>query len=264
MRREEEEPSEGDARGAPEQSDTTATLSISLAQLHELIDQLNNAVNQQQRTLLSTHPSRIKQVALRESGELTRILIYVRRWLDELDQHVQAQVSERDSLSALQEVAATINSSLELDQVLNEVMDVIIGLTKAERALLLLMDEATGRLEVQVARNVDRETIEQSESFQISRSIVGKVAESGEPVVTMNAQEDDRFSAQQSIISYRLRSILCGDKLPFLPRDSKRDKKGWATPRRLRPTRLKMILVDLFREPILLGVPILSNSASNL
>ena len=201
MKREEEGTSEGDTRGVPEQSN--------LAQLHELVDQLNNAVNQQQRTLLSTHPSRIKQVALRESGELTRILIYVRRRLDELDQHVRAQVSERDSLSALQEVAATINSSLELDQVLNEVMDVIIGLTKAERALLLLMDEATGRLEVQVARNVDRETIEQSESFQISRSIVRRVAESGEPVVTMNAQEDDRFSAQQSIISYRLRSILC-------------------------------------------------------
>ena len=199
--KEEEETAPGDPRNKPQQP--------SLQKLHDLVDQLNNAVNQQQRTLLSTHPSRLKQVALRESGELTRLLIYVRRRLDELDTHVRAQVSQRDSLSALQEVAATINSSLELGQVLNEVMDVIIGLTKAERALLLLTDDATGRLEVQVARNVDRETIEQSESFQISRSIVRRVADSGEPVVTMNAQEDDRFSAQQSIISYRLRSILC-------------------------------------------------------
>lgn len=199
--KEEEETAPGDPHNQPQQP--------SLQKLHDLFDQLNNAVNQQQRTLLSTHPSRLKQVALRESGELTRLLIYVRRRLDELDTHVRAQVSQRDSLSALQEVAATINSSLELGQVLNEVMDVIIGLTKAERALLLLTDDATGRLEVQVARNVDRETIEQSESFQISRSIVRRVADSGEPVVTMNAQEDDRFSAQQSIISYRLRSILC-------------------------------------------------------
>ena len=187
---------------------TTPTQS-KLKQLHELIDQLNEAVNQQQRTLLSTHQSQIKQVALRESGELTRLLIYARRRLDELDQQVRAQMSEHDSLSALQEVAATINSSLELDQVLNEVMDVIIGLTKAERALLLLIDETTGKLEVQVARNMDRETIEQSESFQISRSVVSQVAQTGKPVVTMNAQEDDRFSAQESIISYRLRSILC-------------------------------------------------------
>lgn len=199
----------GDSPTSPTQSN--------LKQLHELVDQLNEAVNQQQRTLLSTHQSRIKQVALRESGELTRLLIYARRRLDELDQHVRAQMSERDSLSALQEVAATINSSLELDQVLNEVMDVIVELTKAERALLLLIDETTGKLEVQVARNMDRETIEQSESFQISRSVVGRVAQTGEPIVTLNAQEDDRFSAQQSIISYRLRSILC---VPLKIKDS--------------------------------------------
>jgi len=203
--------------GTPAGDFPTTPAQSNLKQLHELIDQLNDAVNQQQRTLLSTHQNRIKQVALRESGELTRILIYARRRLDELDQHVRAQITERDSLSALQEVAATINSSLELDQVLNEVMDVIVELTKAERALLLLIDEATGKLEVQVARNMDRETIEQSESFQISRSVVGRVAQSGEPIVTMNAQEDDRFSAQQSIISYRLRSILC---VPLKIKDS--------------------------------------------
>lgn len=201
---------------SPGDSPTTPT-EANLSQLHELIDQLNDAVNQQQRTLLSTHQSRIKQEALRDSGELTRLLIYTRRRLDELDRHVRAQLSERDSLSALQEVAATINSSLELDQVLNEVMDVIIALTNAERALLLLIDDVTGKLEVQVARNMDRETIEQSESFQISRSVVGRVAQTGEAIVTMNAQEDDRFSAQQSIISYRLRSILC---VPLKIKDS--------------------------------------------
>jgi len=203
--------------GSPAGDSSNTQTQSNLSQLNELIGQLNDAVNQQQRTLLSTHPSRIKQVALRESGELTRILIYVRRRLDELDQQVRAQETERHSLSALQEVAATINSSLELDQVLNEVMDVIIGLTKAERALLVLMDDATGSLDVQVARNMDRETIEQSESFQISRSIVRRVAQTGKPVVTMNAQEDDRFSAQQSIVAYKLRSILC---VPLKIKDS--------------------------------------------
>ncbi len=191
----------GDSQPTPTQSN--------LKQLHDLVNQLNDGVNQQQRSLLSTRPNQIKQVALRDSGELTRLLIYLRRQLDELDRHVQEQTTEHDSLSALQNVAATINSSLELDQVLNQVMDVIISLTNAERALLLLIDDETGKLKVQVARNMDRETIERSESFQISRSVVRRVAKTGEPVVTMNAQEDDRFSAQQSIISYRLRSIVC-------------------------------------------------------
>ena len=42
-----------------------------------------------------------------------------------------------------------------------------------------------------------------------SRSIVRRVAETGEPVVTINAQEDERFASQHSIVSYKLRSILC-------------------------------------------------------
>ena len=193
----------------PSEDSPTGITQSNLASLRGFVDQLNEAINQQQRMLMSTDPSRLKQVALRESGELTRLLIYVRRALEELSKQVTSQATERFSLSALQEVAATINSSLELGQVLNQVMDVIIGLTKAERAMLLLMDEKSGRLDVQVARNMDQETIEKSESFQISRSIVRRVAKSGEPVVTMNAQEDDRFSAQESIISYRLRSILC-------------------------------------------------------
>lgn len=148
---------------------------------------------------------------------MARLLIYARRSLEDLKRGIEAQEKERNQLRALQEVGAVINSSLDLTQVLGVVMDAIISLTQAERALLLLWNEDSGELEVQVARNVDRETIERSVSFEISRSIVRSVWESGEPVVTMNAQEDDRFSAQESIISYNLRSILC---VPLKLKDS--------------------------------------------
>lgn len=144
-----------------------------------------------------------------ESAEMARTLIYARRSLEDLRRGIEAQEKERNQLRALQEVGAIINSSLDLTRVLSRVMDAIIGITKGERAILLLLNEANGELEVQVARNMDRETIERSASFEISRSIVRSVWQSGDPVVTMNAQEDARFSAQESIISYNLRSILC-------------------------------------------------------
>ena len=35
------------------------------------------------------------------------------------------------------------------------------------------------------------------------------MADSGEPVVTTNAQADPRFSAQESVVGYNLRSIVC-------------------------------------------------------
>jgi PAS domain S-box-containing protein len=59
-----------------------------------------------------------------------------------------------------------------------------------------------------VARNINRETIAES-SFDISRSIVRTVSETGQAVVTTNAQADPRFAGQESIITHNLRSILC-------------------------------------------------------
>ena len=88
--------------------------------------------------------------------------------------------------------------------VLQLVMDAIVRLTRAERAMLLL--DNSGELEVKMASNLSQETLA-PDSVDISRSIVRRVAETGEPVVTINAQEDERFAAQHSIVSYKLRSI---------------------------------------------------------
>ncbi len=114
---------------------------------------------------------------------------------------------ERDELAALFHVTQLVNSSLDLDQVLNQVMDQIIQLTRAERGFLMLFDEG-GQLEFKIARNVDQGTIEGS-AFDISRTIVQQVARSGEPVVTTNAQTDPRFRDQASVLNFSLRSILC-------------------------------------------------------
>lgn len=188
---------------------STTQIQANLKELRQLIDQLGGTVDRQQQTLIMTRADLNKQATAQTSDELARLLVYVRRNIEDLERRIKAEEKERAQLNALQEVGAAINSSLDLNQVLNFVMDAIIRLTKAERAMLLLTDQESGQMEIQVARNMDRETIEKSASFEISRSIVKTVAETGEPVVTMNAQSDPRFAAQESIISYNLRSILC-------------------------------------------------------
>ena len=141
-------------------------------------------------------------------AELSQHLSALEGLLANLERELTAQALERDELAALYDVSQAVGSSLDLTQVLNEVMDQIIRLTGAERSFLMLVDPDTGELEFRAARNVDRETIASS-SFEISRSIVSQVATSGQPVVTTNAQMDPRFRAQESVIGYNLRSILC-------------------------------------------------------
>jgi adenylate cyclase len=175
-----------------------------LQKLGQLISDLGEVVDRQHQTIVGTQ----SQAMLQSSSEIVRLLAPLKLTLQALVRRVEAQEKERQQLRALQEVGAVINSSLDQAEVLNIVIDTIIGLTGSERTFLMLVDEETAALEVEVARNINRETIHQS-SFEISRSIVQTVFETGTPVVTTNAQADPRFARQESVVSYNLRSILC-------------------------------------------------------
>jgi signal transduction histidine kinase len=117
-------------------------------------------------------------------------------------------MKRHEQLTALYEVSRAVNSTLDLSEVLNIVMDTIISLTEAERGFLMLLNEETGELDFKVARNMNQETLEGS-SFKISRTIVNRARTEGEPILTVNAQADPRFSDQSSVVGYSLYSILC-------------------------------------------------------
>jgi len=112
-----------------------------------------------------------------------------------------------DRFSLLYRLSQTFNSSLDLDEVLNTVMDEIIAVTGAERGFVMLR-EPDGSLAFRAARGIERETIDDSQ-FQISRSVVEWAAQEGEPILTSDAQRDERFSSRTSVVDLRLRSILC-------------------------------------------------------
>jgi sigma-B regulation protein RsbU (phosphoserine phosphatase) len=112
-----------------------------------------------------------------------------------------------DRLALLCRLSETFNSSLDLDEVLNRVMDEVIAAMRAERGFVML-HEADGRLAFRVARGIDQSTVDDPQ-FQVSRSMVEQVAREGRPILTSDAQRDDRFSMRQSVRVLGLRSILC-------------------------------------------------------
>jgi adenylate cyclase len=110
-------------------------------------------------------------------------------------------------LQALAGIGQVVNSTLEVDEVLQIVMDTIVRLMGAERGFLMLRDER-GEMTNRIARNWEQESVNQNESA-ISRSVINRVIDEGEAVLTTNAREDPRFGGQESIIAFNLRSILC-------------------------------------------------------
>ena len=192
------------------QSDLTLILKTPAAQadLKALLGALGSALKLQSSALT-------KMPSTPDVQQAQKALLDMERILPKFQQAVDALSREREALRALYEVGQAVNSTLELDEVLNQVMDHIIELTGAERGFLMLRDEAAGELEIRVARNMERETIDSS-SFEVSRTIIDQVAREGLAVVTTNAQADPRFASQESIVAYSLRSILC---VPLRVRD---------------------------------------------
>ncbi len=174
-------------------SDEIQYVSLLVAQVEDMLRTQRDILQQRGMGL---PPGTLKDVAETRQG------------LEALSAHLAAQQVELNRLHALAETSALINSSLGLDEVLNRVMDTVIRLTGAERGYIVLREEGTSELVVRVARNLDQETIQRG-SFTVSRSVVNDAAENGQPIVTTNAQADPRFSNQESVVSYSLRSILC-------------------------------------------------------
>jgi putative nucleotidyltransferase with HDIG domain len=115
--------------------------------------------------------------------------------------------TQQRQVGALVGVGSAINSSLGLKRVLELVMDTLIALMNAERGFLMLR-EPNGEFKVRIARGIDNANVDK-DAFAISNTVVRRVVESGESVLTTNAQEDPRFGEQLSVAAYHLLSILC-------------------------------------------------------
>jgi transcriptional regulator with GAF, ATPase, and Fis domain len=119
---------------------------------------------------------------------------------------VERAAKAEERLRRLQRINKRLNSDLRLARVLEAVIDTAIEMTDAERGFLLLKD-GSGELVVKVARNIDQTTLD-APDFVLSRSIAKQAAESGQPVVTVDAAGDRRFREAASVSDLHLRSVL--------------------------------------------------------
>ena len=110
-------------------------------------------------------------------------------------------------LKALLEISKAVNSTRYLDDILNVVMKHAIELLQAERGFLMLLDD-DGQLQFRTEINLESETLP-AEDFKISNSIANEVVKSGNPAFVSDAQADERFAKQESILELHLRSIMC-------------------------------------------------------
>ena len=131
----------------------------------------------------------------------------------ELDERLTQLVSSSDAQSRHQteylrffyELTEIISRGLDKEDFMDRVLDLVIEVTGAERGLLFLVQN--DRLATAAARSIDRSTLEDAQS--ISRSLLRQVKRKAEPVMAADALTDARFSASNSVLINKIRSMLC-------------------------------------------------------
>jgi transcriptional regulator with GAF, ATPase, and Fis domain len=109
-------------------------------------------------------------------------------------------------LRRLLTLSRRLNTESDVERILDEVIDTAIELTAAERGFLLLR-QSDGELAPVVSRNFAMGDLESGDR-SVSRSIAERAAQTGEPVVTVDAGVDERFAVAASVAALRLRSVL--------------------------------------------------------
>jgi len=164
---------------------------------------------------LETLQASLKQLEQQPLPVTTRAAVSeARKFLDQFSVEI-AENQEQSRLAALYQVSHVLGSSLDLQQVLDQVMDAVIGLTGAERGFLVLVDEDMVDWKLQAARNFSQETLE-AKDMEVSRTVIATVIKNCKGVVTTDAQTDPRFFDQESVVYYSLSSIMCA---PILARN---------------------------------------------
>jgi len=107
----------------------------------------------------------------------------------ELKQQLEEEVGR---LNRLVEVAAQLNSTLKLDELLSLIMNSASDLLGAETSSLLLLDDETGELTVEVATGEPGPAVEK-QRVPPGVGIAGWVVENNEALVVDRPQEDARF-----------------------------------------------------------------------
>ena len=116
-------------------------------------------------------------------------------------------LDDHQKLLILYGFANAISRILDKERLLNEAMNVVFGLVKAERGAIFLVDARTGRLIPRVWRA--RQAGSKGNEIILSNAVTDLVMRERKSVLTLDAMMDDRFKSSQSIQIQSIRSCMC-------------------------------------------------------
>ncbi len=99
-------------------------------------------------------------------------------------------------LTALNAIATTINQSPSLDHVLNAILYRVLQVINIDVGWIQLLDEETDTLYLSVHHGFSPEMVHETKPAKLGESMVGQVAQSGQPIVVDQVSDDPWLSIE--------------------------------------------------------------------
>ena len=96
----------------------------------------------------------------------------------------------------------------DLGQLLDELIDQVVAMTRASKGFLVLSSEGSDNYEIKVARNLERQPVDDASQL-LSDNIIREVITTREAQIISDAYADARFQSSLSVINLKLSSVMC-------------------------------------------------------
>ncbi|MCU0870769.1 MAG: ATP-binding protein [Pirellulaceae bacterium] len=113
----------------------------------------------------------------------------------------------RSNLQIMYRTALAVSHTLDIEQLLQRIMELIFEWVEADRGCVMLLDWESGEAIPKVFRS--RRESRSSERLRISQTILDYVLEHREGVLTSDAREDERWDPAASILKLGVREAIC-------------------------------------------------------
>lgn len=122
------------------------------------------------------------------------------------DADLQTLQKGYNRLMTLYRVSHELASIIDLRTLLDNILELVIEIIKADRGFILLIDKETQELALKAARSREGQ---EEEEISLSKTLIKQVRETGEAILTTDAMADQRFREAESIILHDIRSTMC-------------------------------------------------------
>jgi len=113
----------------------------------------------------------------------------------------------RSNLQIMYRTALAVSHTMDIDQLLARIMEMIFEWVDADRGCIMLKDTQTDALVPKVRRH--RRGVRSDEKITISKTILDYVVQHNEGVLTSDARDDKRWDPAKSIVKLGVREAIC-------------------------------------------------------